>query len=349
MLNIRAILAVAAGLALAGCVGAMKAPVPLRSIAYENPAPAKCLFVLLPGKGDRAETFEQRGFVETLRKPPLSIDVRAADATFGYYMRGTFVERLSADVIEPAKRRGYQEIWIAGPSMGGFGALFYSRMHTADITGALAIAPFLGDRDVIEEITKAGGLKQWTPPPRVDVPDRDTYQRELWRWLQASTQGRETAPLLFTGYGRSDKLERADKLLAAELPPARVFLTDGKHEWPAWHRVLESFLASPEFSSHCRAEADAAPVSADATACAAKGGAIRPVCRRQIPRCVTPFADAGKSCTDNSQCRGKCLVDGERAGEPQGSVTGRCQSDDDPCGCKIEVVNGKQAGGRCVD
>jgi len=74
----------------------------------------------------------------------------------------------------------------------------------------------------------------------------------MWRWLQAATQGREAAPLLFTGYGDADKLKAGDSLLAAELPPARVFLTTGKHEWPPWQRVLESFLASQDFSSHCR-------------------------------------------------------------------------------------------------
>src|SRR6186713_11358 len=96
-----------------GCVGPMQAPTPLRSIEHPSEsAPANCLFVLLPGMGDRAETFEQRGFVEALRRRSLSIDIRATDATFGYYMRGTFLERLATDVIAPAKLRGYDEIWM---------------------------------------------------------------------------------------------------------------------------------------------------------------------------------------------------------------------------------------------
>ena len=238
---------------LAGCAGVFPAPTPLRSIEYAGSSrPAKCLFVLLPGMGDHAESFEQRGFVEELRSHSLSIDIRATDATFGYYMQGTFLDRLAADVIAPAKAHGYQEIWLAGPSMGGFGSLFYARAHTADITGVLAIAPFLGDRDLIEEITKAGGLKNWRAPARVDAMNPDNYQREIWRWLQAATRGREAAPLIFAGYGAEDKLRDADSLLTAELPPARVFLTTGKHEWPAWRRVLASFLESPDFAGHCR-------------------------------------------------------------------------------------------------
>jgi pimeloyl-ACP methyl ester carboxylesterase len=208
--------------------------------------------VLLPGAGDRAETFEQRGFVEELRNRSLSIDIRATDATFGYYMKGTILERLATDVIAPAKAHGYKEIWLAGPSMGGFGSLFYARAHTADITGVLTIAPFLGDKDLIAEITATGGLKKWQAPARVDEMNRDNYQREIWRWLQAATQGKEAAPLIFAGYGTSDGLSAADSLLAAELPPARVFLTTGAHEWPAWQRVLKSFLDSPDFATHCR-------------------------------------------------------------------------------------------------
>ena len=241
------------GALLAGCPSMLPAPEPLRSIEYASgAAPARCLFVLLPGAGDRAETFEQRGFVEEIRSRNLSIDLRATDATMGYYMKGTMLDRLSADVIAPAKARGYREIWLLGPSMGGFGSLFYSRAHAADVTGALAIAPYLGDRSLIREIAAAGGLERWTAPARVETMNRDNYQRELWRWLQAATQGGEAAPLLFVGYGRSDKLEPADKLLAAELPSSRVFLTDGAHEWGAWRRVLAAFLDSPEFASHCR-------------------------------------------------------------------------------------------------
>lgn len=241
------------GAALSACIGPMSTPTPMHSIEYANAAkPAKCLFVLLPGRGDRAETFEQRGFVDALRRPDLSIDVIATDATFGYYMRGSFLERLNSDLLGPAKARGYEEIWLLGPSMGGFGSLFYARDHAADITGVLAIAPFLGEKELIAEIAAAGGLKQWKAPPRVERADRDTYQQELWRWLQAATQGREPAPLIFLGYGTSDWLSEADGLLAAELPPPRVFLTEGGHEWPAWSRVLEQFLGSPDFAAHCR-------------------------------------------------------------------------------------------------
>jgi len=231
----------------------MSAPEPLRSIEYANPSgPAKCLFVLLPGMGDRADAFEKRGFVEELRAHQLSADIRATNATYGYYLRNSFGDRLSQDVIEPAKRKGYREIWLIGPSMGGFGSLFYSRLHTRDVTGVLAIAPYLGDSELIEEIKNSGGLGNWHAPPRVEHPTGDNYQRELWRWLKAVTAGSEQGPELFMGYGSADDLATADSLLAYELPASHVFITSGGHDWPPWRVVLRSFLESPEFASHCR-------------------------------------------------------------------------------------------------
>jgi putative hemolysin len=87
--------------------------------------------------------------------------------------------------------------------------------------------------------------------------------------------------------------------------------------------------------------------NAMAAACSAKGGAIQPVGKAQIPTCVTPYADAGKACTDKSQCQGACVLEGNL--EPQGPVTGACQKTDRQFGCYAKVVNGKTTGAICVD
>src|ERR1041384_8622343 len=82
------------------CAALMPAPTPLRTVEYASPQqPAKCLFVLLPGRGDPAERFRDQGFVEDLQHSGRSIDLRAADVTMGYYMKGTLLDRLEADVI----------------------------------------------------------------------------------------------------------------------------------------------------------------------------------------------------------------------------------------------------------
>ncbi len=89
----------------------------------------------------------------------------------------------------------------------------------------------------------------------------------------------------------------------------------------------------------------ATPPAAAASSCAAPG-AVEKVCRRQVERCVTPYADAGKQCTDNSQCAGDCLLDGDP--KPEGNV-GACQKDDNPCGCRSPLVAGKVFKAICVD
>src|SRR5262249_288901 len=161
--------------------------------AVDYPAaqgPAKCLIVFLPGMGDDAEDFQKNGFVDEVRKHGLSVDVVAANATIGYYSRGIFAERLEADVLAPRRARGHQQTGLIGRSMGGLGTLLYSGQGTSEITGVLALAPFLGDKDLIKEVHAAGGLAKWNGPARVEKMNDENYQREMLRWLQMATRGK---------------------------------------------------------------------------------------------------------------------------------------------------------------
>lgn len=87
----------------------------------------------------------------------------------------------------------------------------------------------------------------------------------------------------------------------------------------------------------------------DVAQCAAKGGTVRPVCRMQKPACVIAYADAGKTCSDKSDCQGRCLYRGEAPADPAAAVTGQCQANSDPCGCFTTVVKGHVGPGMCVD
>lgn len=92
----------------------------------------------------------------------------------------------------------------------------------------------------------------------------------------------------------------------------------------------------------------AAPTAASlASACSAKGGTIQTVGRAQIQTCVTPYADAGKACTDKSQCQGACILEGNL--EPRGPVAGQCQKTDRQFGCYARVEGGKATAAICVD
>jgi pimeloyl-ACP methyl ester carboxylesterase len=85
---------------------------------------------------------------------------------------GTFAERLRAEVIEPAQARGYDDIWLLGVSIGGFGSLLYAGEFPADIRGIVLLAPYLGGSRTPRAIEAAGGLEVWRgaarPSPFVD-------------------------------------------------------------------------------------------------------------------------------------------------------------------------------------
>jgi hypothetical protein len=91
-------------------------------------------------------------------------------------------------------------------------------------------------------------------------------------------------------------------------------------------------------------------LTADPAACAKAGGVLQPVCRMGRPMCVVTFADAGKSCTDGSQCAaGRCYAKtpkGSAAGE---STSGQCAASNNPCGCNQRVEDGVALPTLCVD
>lgn len=217
---------------------------------------AKCLVVFLPGVRDAAEDFDEQGFIDALRAHQLSVDVVSAQATLPYYTHSVLVERLEADVIVPSQSRNYAQTWLIGVSMGGLGTLLYSHAHPDHVTGVLAMAPYLGKRYISTEIRDAGGLASWNAPQKpekLDVKDDAAYQRELWRWLQALSSGKEKGPEIYVGWGTADPwLAEPVSILAAALPGQRTFPVEGGHEWIAWKKVLELFLADSSFSTSCR-------------------------------------------------------------------------------------------------
>jgi pimeloyl-ACP methyl ester carboxylesterase len=153
-----------------------------------------------------------------------------ANATLGYYAKGTVWDRLAKDVIQPSIARGYSQVWLAGISIGGLGAFLYARQHPEGITGLVGMAPFLGEAPMIHAIEAAGGLSRWQPPPREERITEDNYQPQVWRWLKEVTGQPARGPALYLGFGGADRLAPAARLLAAELPPAHVFETGGGHD-----------------------------------------------------------------------------------------------------------------------
>lgn len=233
---------------LTGCASLLPAPVPMRSVHQPDPlGKARCLLVFLPGNGDHAERFEQERLVDAVRRRNLSVDVVSAEATLGYYLRQTITQRLDEDVIGPARAAGYEEVWLAGVSLGGAGTLTYAQRRPGQLTGVLALSPWLGSDGLITEIERAGGLASW----QAGANEGD-YERALWRWLRSVTVEHTPGPELYLGWGEADRLARADGLLGATLTPAQVFKVPGGHGWASWRALFDQFLERSSFGERCR-------------------------------------------------------------------------------------------------
>ena len=91
--------------------------------------------------------------------------------------------------------------------------------------------------------------------------------------------------------------------------------------------------------------------STDLTNCAARGGVVDTVGRMQRQVCRVPYADAGKACSNKSDCTARCILDREEGdSEPaNGPVTGKCQQYQTQFGCFTEVDGGQAKATICVD
>lgn len=98
------------------------------------------------------------------------------------------------------------------------------------------------------------------------------------------------------------------------------------------------------------AEAPEPPkMTVSSSACTARGGEMRQVGRMQSWQCVIKYADAGKRCTDASQCEGVCEIAGNSGVAPGARAVGQCQADSNRFGCRTTVKDGKAEATLCID
>jgi S-formylglutathione hydrolase FrmB len=242
----------AVALVLCGCFRVPPTTVPMPFVAdpLPNAGKAKCLLVLLPGARDRAEDFRSEHFIEDIQASGLSVDVVAADATMGYYLQTIAAKRLEEDVIGPARAKGYEQVWLLGISMGGFGTFNYTQSYPEHVDGIAAFAPYLGDEKVVQTIRDAGGLSKWTAPevePAVD----SNHTQQLWGYLKRLTAHEGKTPEVYLGCGDTDRMLGSVRVLAAELPKDRILTTSGGHTWGPWRDLLKQFLTASVFKDRC--------------------------------------------------------------------------------------------------
>lgn len=229
---------VAATLALAGCATFRNPVTPMPTTRVAVAPDSRCLIVLLPGVYSGPSQFEREGFGEIAREQGVVAEIVAADAHLGYYRERSVALRLHEDLIAPARARGTEEIWLVGTSLGGLGAFIHLREYPRDLSGVFAIAPFLGDEEVIDEIAAAGGPASWRPP---ESPDDDDVGRKLWSWIVDGGLGDARIPV-HLAWGTRDDFDRANRMLSGMLPDDHVYTVDGGHDWEAWTELWRQFL-----------------------------------------------------------------------------------------------------------
>ncbi len=75
--------------------------------------------------------------------------------------------------------------------------------------------------------------------------------------------------------------------------------------------------------------------------CVAVGGQWQRVCMMGTLACVKPYADAGKVCSDGSQCAGRRCLMAPGASHHTVPQSGHCIANDNPCYFGINLQNGQ--------
>lgn len=226
----------ALALATAGCALPGPTRIPMDQLRF--PGRGRTLVVFLPGAYSRAREFVDEGLVAALQARAPGAEAIVAEAHFGYYQEQSILRRLREDIVLPARARGVQQVWLAGISLGGFGALGYGARHGSEVTGIVALAPYLGRRTLLAQIAQAGGPRAWaaTAPQRTG----DDLDADVWQWLAAPPAG---APPVWMGRGVDDRFADSHRVLAELLPPERRFEVPGGHDWPPWRALWQQWLA----------------------------------------------------------------------------------------------------------
>lgn len=197
--------------------------------------------IMLPGAMNTPQQMVENGFISALRERRLPVDVFALDAHADFYLERSQIRCLLHEALDAVKARGYSRIWLLGISLGGLGSMICATQRAADIEGVLLLAPYLGMRGLVAEVTAAGGLQNWKP----DVGD--DYERAFLAELQAYPFHESNSPRIYLGYGCEDRFLAASKLLAEYLPQERVLAMTGGHEWETWRRLWNGLLDQQPF------------------------------------------------------------------------------------------------------
>jgi pimeloyl-ACP methyl ester carboxylesterase len=198
--------------------------------------------VWLPGAFHTPEDFVDAGFEAAVREREIALDLQFVHLELEHVGDRRAIARLAREIVAPARARGCRTIWLGGISLGGLFALDYAATETGEWDGLCLLAPYLGNRLLIAEISSAPGVAAWQPGPLAESEE----ERRIWRFMQArrSQAPRYATRPVYLGYGREDRFAFAYDLLAQTLSPDAVQVVPGGHDWQTWLTLWGQFLDS---------------------------------------------------------------------------------------------------------
>lgn len=221
-----------------------KKQIPVQIVAGNAPGQHTRMVVVLPGVGDTLSRMRHSGIVEAVQKNMPDADVALVELTLPYYIKTPAANRLHDEIVKAARERGYEEIYLAGASMGGMGALMYENQHPKEIDGLILMAPFMGNAALLAEINAAGGLAKWEPGPAPAVLNANTGPRENWRVVRSWAVDPGRAQHVWLICGQADRFHPAAELIASQLPKQNFITLEGGHGWKVWSEgASEAFAA----------------------------------------------------------------------------------------------------------
>ncbi|MFH0934142.1 MAG: alpha/beta hydrolase [Pseudomonadota bacterium] len=216
----------------------MRLPVDFILDVAHGAADERILLLMLPGAKNTPQQLVEYGFIRALRERQLPVDVLALHAHVDLYLDRADIECVLHDTLDEVRAQGYRRIWLLGISLGGSGAMICATQRASEIEGVFLLAPFLGTRGHIAEAEVAGGLRQWRAG---EISPRD-HERALLERIQGSPFGAAGFPQVYLGYGSEDRYRGASILLSQYLPPQRVSVLPGGHDWETWSALWQRQL-----------------------------------------------------------------------------------------------------------
>ena len=209
---------------------------------------------LLHGLGDDASAWQRYTSIETLAAAyGLVVVMPSAGRSFyidqpngqGYFTYLTEeLPQYLADVFGLAPRR--EDTFIAGNSMGGYGAFMAALLHpekyaaAASLSGVLSLEIFkvLPDDRRREEFTWLFG----------DLGKLTGSAHDPATWLVQGAKNSSSLPHLFIYTGRQEDIYPLSGMFHAACQKLGIqseyYEEDGSHDWFLWDRVIRLFLTS---------------------------------------------------------------------------------------------------------